>query len=57
MLLEMVKPHKKREDLYCNNVLVPDPLVKKRDRKVIKNILRKEFPLETLFPNSFFKNS
>jgi len=42
MLLEMIKPHPKRDDTYLNKIIIPHGFVPECDKLEIRKILLKE---------------
>ncbi|MFX1256933.1 MAG: hypothetical protein ACFFAN_03670 [Promethearchaeota archaeon] len=41
MILEEVKCHPYREDIYSNKIITPHELIKEREKKIINKILLK----------------
>ena len=43
MILEQVRSHPERPDLFINQVITPHEMVSESDKKIIRRILLKEF--------------
>ena len=49
MMLEKVKSHSYRDDLYINEIIASQDEIKENDKVMIKRILLKEVALSVLF--------